>query len=147
MIVTVRFKNPNGNFSYKEYSYNTDRNISLNKGWLYKIIANNIKSYDNPVYVTSIKNGHDKSLSTITYAEVIWAPPIKYYHKKIFVNVEKETVIVKWKDGTITKMKAQEGDTFDVEKGVALCFMKKLHQNRGAYYNVFEDIEYFEREE
>lgn len=34
--------------------------------------------------------------------------------------------IVLWDDGTKTMARVSEGDTFDPEKGVAICFMKKI---------------------
>ena len=43
--------------------------------------------------------------------------------KKVIFN--NPATIVFWSDGTKTVVKCQEGDTFDQEKGLALCFMKK----------------------
>ena len=37
--------------------------------------------------------------------------------------------IVLWSDGTKTVVKCDERDTFDPEKGVALCYMKKMCGN------------------
>lgn len=59
--------------------------------------------------------------------------------------------IVIWKDGTKTITKCGELDIYDPEKGLAMCFAKKLLGNEGNYYNVFtkwlpkeeeSDIEY-----
>lgn len=43
--------------------------------------------------------------------------------------------IVFWADGTKTVVKCQEGDKFDHEKGVALCFMKKALGNQSNFNN------------
>lgn len=43
--------------------------------------------------------------------------------------------IVYWKDGTKTVVKCQEGDTYDKEKGLALCFMKKMLGNKSGDFN------------
>ncbi len=43
--------------------------------------------------------------------------------------------IVYWADGTKTVVKCQEGDTYDKEKGLALCFMKKMLGNKSGYFN------------
>lgn len=43
-----------------------------------------------------------------------------------------------WSDGSKTVVKCEEGDTFDKEKGIALCFMKKINNNKGNYNNVFK---------
>lgn len=34
--------------------------------------------------------------------------------------------IILWEDGTKTMARVSEGETFDTEKGVAICFMKKI---------------------
>lgn len=41
--------------------------------------------------------------------------------------------IILWKDGTKTKVTCGEGDTFDPEKGIAMCFMKKALGNKGRF--------------
>lgn len=46
--------------------------------------------------------------------------------------------IVKWKDGTKTVVKCQEGDVYDPEKGLALCIAKKALGNDRDYYDVFK---------
>lgn len=45
--------------------------------------------------------------------------------------------IVFWKDGSKTVTKCGELDIYDPEKGLAMCFAKKLLGNEGNYYNVF----------
>lgn len=46
--------------------------------------------------------------------------------------------IVLWKDGTKTVVKCQEGDTYDKEKGLALCIAKKYLGNKGNFNEVFK---------
>lgn len=46
--------------------------------------------------------------------------------------------IVKWKDGTKTVVKCQEGDVYDPEKGLAMCIAKKALGNDRDYYDVFK---------
>lgn len=41
--------------------------------------------------------------------------------------------IILWEDGTKTKVTCGEGDTFDPEKGIAMCFMKKALGNKGRF--------------
>lgn len=45
--------------------------------------------------------------------------------------------IVLWKDGTKTVVKCGENDTYDAEKGLAMCIVKKITGNRGNYNNIF----------
>lgn len=53
--------------------------------------------------------------------------------KKVIFN--EPATIVFWKDGTKTVVKCRDGETFDPEKGVALCFMKKALGNNFHYYD------------
>ena len=43
--------------------------------------------------------------------------------------------IVFWSDGTKTVVKAQDGEEFDPEKGLAMAITKKKLGNNGNYYN------------
>ena len=43
-----------------------------------------------------------------------------------------------WSDGTKTIVKAQPGDIFDPEKGLAMVIVKKACGNTGNYYNSFK---------
>lgn len=47
--------------------------------------------------------------------------------------------IVFWNDGSKTVVKAQNGEPFDKEKGLAMAICKKLGGNRGAYYDIFKE--------
>lgn len=60
------------------------------------------------------------------------APEIK---KVIFNN---PATIVLWEDGTKTVVKAQNGETFDEEKGLALAISKKVLGNKGNFNNIFK---------
>lgn len=46
------------------------------------------------------------------------------------------TIII-WNDGTKTVVKCTEGDPYDPEKGVALCFLKKEHPE--IYRKILKD--------
>lgn len=46
--------------------------------------------------------------------------------------------IVFWDDGTKTVVKCTERETFDYEKGVALCYMKRLLGNNNSFKHVFK---------
>ena len=45
--------------------------------------------------------------------------------------------IVFWNDGSKTVVKAQNGEPFDREKGLAMAICKKMLGNQGRYYDVF----------
>ena len=43
--------------------------------------------------------------------------------------------IVFWEDGTKTVVKCQDGDEFDLEKGLSMAIAKKAYGNKGSYCN------------
>lgn len=49
---------------------------------------------------------------------------------------EKATVVF-WEDHTKTVVVLQDGDTYDKEKALALCFMKKATGNKGNFNDLF----------
>ena len=139
MVVKVVF----GNGS-KIYAYNT--NLTLLLGGTYDIITSSnggSRGYDSYITVVHVAPGNDPMLRTITKARVIKAPrkPEKPY-KQIIANESKRTICVVWKDGMRTVMKCHPEDEWDEEKGIAMCFMKKMFDNRGCYYDTFKDITY-----
>jgi len=52
----------------------------------------------------------------------------------------KGTTVIKWKDGTSTKVKCQDGETFDKEKGVAMCIIKYMFGDIGYYNEIFKSL-------
>lgn len=57
--------------------------------------------------------------------------------KKVIFN--KPATIVIWADNTKTVVKAQKGEKYDKEKGLALCYMKKILGNQGNFNDVFRE--------
>ena len=45
-----------------------------------------------------------------------------------------------WGDGTHTVIHIQEGDSWDDEKALAMCFVKKLMGNKGNFNDIFTEI-------
>lgn len=128
----------------KVYAYNT--NLDLHLGGVYSIItngSNGCRGYDSYITVVHIEPGYNSTLRTIIDARLVVAPrkPEKPY-KQVVVNKSKHTICVVWKDGTRTVMKCHPDDEWDEEKGIAMCFMKKVFDNRGCYYDTFRDITY-----
>ena len=138
-LVKVKFEN---SYFDKVYYYRT--RFNLIKGGVYDIWADKTTHYCNPVTVI------DDNVSTrelpvgvaireITSAKVVGAPPKPTGGiENIYLNEDKGTVVIKWVDGTKTKVKCQDNELFDAEKGIALCFMKRAFFNRGCYNDVFK---------
>lgn len=47
--------------------------------------------------------------------------------------------IVFWSDGSKTVVKAQDGETFDAEKGLAMAIVKRVTGNKGNYNDIFRE--------
>lgn len=138
-VIKVKFANSHFD---RVYYYRTQ--LNLIKGGVYNIVADNRTRYDNPVTVIE-DNIYTKelplgvSIREITSAKIVEAPPKPTGGiENIFLNEEKGTVVIRWVDGTKTKVKCQDGEDFDAEKGIALCFMKRAFHNRGCYNDVFK---------
>lgn len=58
----------------------------------------------------------------------------KFKTKKVIFN-EPATIVI-WEDGTKTVVKCRDDEAFDPEKGLALCFMKRVFDNKGNYNNI-----------
>lgn len=56
--------------------------------------------------------------------------------KKVIFN--NPATIVFWDDDTKTVVKCQNGDTFNPETGIAMCFMKKALGNKSNFNNTFK---------
>lgn len=54
------------------------------------------------------------------------------------VIINPPATIVKWADGTKTVVKCQNDEEYDAEKGIALCFMKKMCGNTSNYNEILK---------
>lgn len=137
-FVTVKFVNYN-----KEYIYKTKLNLIENG--IYNIIADDITNYSTPVQViktsVSCPLKSINKIREITSASIIKAPQKPDGNIKLInVNKEKGIVAVIWKDNTVTKVQCGKYDDFDIEKGIAMCFMKKAFNNRGCYNDLIKKV-------
>ena len=57
--------------------------------------------------------------------------------KKVIFN-DPATIVI-WGDGTKTVIKCSPDDTYDKEKGLALCYMKKMLGNDNQFHKVFKE--------
>lgn len=74
----------------------------------------------------TIKKGFENMFNTLRNIEIV----------KVIFN-EPATIVI-WSDGTKTVVKAQKGEVFDKEKGLAMAVVKKAFGNNGNYYNEFK---------
>lgn len=80
-----------------------------------------------------------KKLREIPIRQVFTPPFVKSEPKIKKVIFNEPATIVLWADGTKTVVTCQEGETYDKEKGIALCFMKKIMNNKGNYNNIIKE--------
>lgn len=66
------------------------------------------------------------------FKPISYSPSFLKYKKVIYHN---PATIVLWEDGTKTVVKCDPKDTYDPEKGLALCFMKKALGNKSRAIN------------
>lgn len=75
-------------------------------------------------------------LATIDYYNTL-KEATKLKIKNVIFN--KPATIVFWLDGTKTVVKAQPGEKYDAEKGLALAIAKKALGNKGNYYDTLKE--------
>ena len=64
--------------------------------------------------------------------------PMKLTPKKVIFSGPATTII--WADGTKTTVKcSMEEEYFDEEKGIAMCYLKKIFGNKGNFNNIFRE--------
>lgn len=125
----------------KNYLYKTK--LNLIEGATYKIVADGITTYASPVKICSIVSTRPNFggvIREITTAEIVTAPPRPKVIAKFVINKEKGTTVALWGDGTKTIVKCQPGETFDAEKGIAMCFVKGSFKNRGCYNEWMREV-------
>lgn len=147
-LVAVQFVNGD-EIGSKTYYYSTT--LNLVEGAKYYIENENGYKYNSPVVVkgfkpvnasASIKKLHDDYVThRITKADIVGVS-VKRPNDKIkgvWFNKEKRTTVVKWFDDTVTKVTAAVNDEFNMECGLAMCYMKRWSfDNRGCFNETFK---------
>jgi hypothetical protein len=59
--------------------------------------------------------------------------------RTILANHNKNAFTVVWEDGESTVIHLQDGDEWDDEKALAMCFVKKLFGNKGSFNYIFTE--------
>lgn len=127
-VVTVKF-----NGVGKEYTYVTNLNLEVGKS--YNIVADGVTTYNSPVTVVTFidKIWSNGSLRKITKATPVVSARPKDGLNKVIFDEDAGVTVALWCDGSKTIVRCQQGDVFDKEKAVALCYMKKVLGNRGSF--------------
>ena len=83
----------------------------------------------------------DRATAKCLINSIYGAASMSMNNKSVFlirVIYNDPATIAFWSDGTKTIVKAQPGDIFDPEKGLAMIIAKKACGNTGNYYNGFK---------
>ena len=134
--VYVKFSGTEKNYLYKT-------KLNLIEGATYKIVADGVTTYASPVKICSIVSTRPNFggvIREITTVEIVTAPPRPKANVKFIINKEKGITVAIWKDGSKTIVKCQPGETFDAEKGIAMCFVKRTFKNRGCYNDWLREV-------
>lgn len=80
--------------------------------------------------------------SHIYYAD----PTIEKYISDIYADPEKGVIVVKWADKTVTKVKVDSADNWDLEAGVNAAIVKRLYKSHNAFKNfITKNTTYIQR--
>ena len=89
---------------------------------------------DSCITTTPIKIVMDGSLPIVEEK-----PVNPFAIRSVLSNHRKNAFTVVWEDGTTTVVHCQEGDEWDDEKALAMCFTKKALGNKGNFNDKFND--------
>lgn len=151
-IVEVKFLGT----SDKTYFFSTELNLEL--GEWYDIFTKESGGYSSPVKIVK-EHSSTYLYNCSMYKEIIAAKPVCFYAKidktkhsitvdsnknkdgfidQVWFNPAKGTTVVRWIDGSKTMVRCQEGETFDKEKGLALCYMKRTLDNKSSFNEILK---------
>lgn len=96
--------------------------------------------YVDGVDVTYVINKQAETLKkeAIAYEESKPKPKPKDPVRSVTINPTKGATTIVWKDGTVTMVHCND-EEFDAEKGIAMCFMKKVFDNRGCFNDFLKE--------
>ena len=108
---------------------NTDGNITIGPGSIHDYDTTQITNVYKPVKLVM-----EGSLPIVEEK-----PVNPFAIRSVLSNRRKNAFTVVWEDGTTTVVHCQEGDEWDDEKALAMCFTKKALGNKGNFNDKFND--------
>lgn len=90
------------------------------------------KGYIDEFYSSYFDNIHSKKTKNELYRSN------KKEIKRVIFN-EPYTIVI-WANGKKTIVKAQDGEPYDKEKGLAMCFAKYFLGNTCRYFDFFKEV-------
>lgn len=100
-------------------------------------VINNNSNLCTPFCISARGSGKSLSQSLLIKNKIDSAFGLPFRYEKIIFN-DPATIVI-WADGTKTVAKCMEGETFDPEKGIAICFMKKAINDSKRYRSILHN--------
>ena len=108
----------------------------------HSLVAKVVEMYDDGNYIIEASNGciykvpgEDLRMYNIQYHRK--PVNLSYLIKKVIFS-DMATIVI-WGNGTKTIVRKQDGDVYDPEKAIAMCFMKKICQkNKCSMNDIFK---------
>ena len=104
-------------------------------GGIYMFRPTNLEIDHSPYTVSRCRIEGDLDSIRLSQTSPEFVRPVTKIERVIF---NAPATIVIWSDKTKTVVKCQPGDTYDPEKGLALCISKKFLGNKGNFNEVFK---------
>ena len=93
------------------------------------------KPYTPSANLRKIMDGSNETLNVrVIREDIIMLDKVK----KIIINPP--CTIIIWKDNTKTMVRCRPEDTFDAEKGIAMCFMRKMFNSSTAMSKYIKEV-------
>lgn len=111
-----------------------DPRMNFNTGNIYAVV--NGKAYIPETITTSISSRENMEIEFSVAVDPRYAVQNTMLSIKNVIFNPPATIVF-WGDGSKTVVKCQHGEEFDPEKGLTMAFFKRMHDNKGHY---FEEI-------
>lgn len=131
-------------FTTNDYKYRKRHTLQpddlAGRNWRMSVDARLQNIFANVTRAFGIESGPKSKITYNSYAELVNYDYSRYFRIPSIKNVifNDPATIVFWNDGTKTIVKAQDGDVFDLEKGLAMAISKKALGNKGNYCETFK---------
>lgn len=135
-IVDVVVNDCDFNFFVKVHT-DTRHKLTIHDTYPNNLVLKKIREAYNAWFLTNLYQPRERN-DEVRYTAPHYAMP---KIEKVIFNPP--ATIVKWKDGTKTIVKCQDGDEFDWEKGLAMAYVKRAFNNERTYYGLFKKNEPF----
>ena len=132
MLYHVRYNGIGKTYMFKS-------KLDLKVGKTYDIVADSRTRYSSPVLIIAAEIDQPTAIEVRTITSAICVdngvavniPDDRI--KKVYFNMTNGITTVIWYDDVKTMVKCGEDDEFDAEKALALCYMKRMLGNTGAF--------------